>query len=138
MRKAQQQFVSHTIVIGFASILVAIVAASLITMHGDFSKTITDYSSNRVCGSIRLAVADIFSNNLTNGRIELRLDDKLGDKNYKLSAHGSVISIQTDDDEKSCQLGYPVNVTGRVSGGMTALDYERVNGTVMISFNEMV
>ncbi len=122
--KGQQPFVSHTMVIGFASVLIVIVAASLVTVHSDYSDFIIGSSSNDVCFELRAVTASIVSNGLTKGQIILHLSDKIGDKNYDLSADYNSVKIQWENKEKVCNLGYNVNMTGRVEGGTVLLDFE--------------
>ncbi len=130
--KGQQPFVSHTMMIGFASILLVIVAASLVAVNSDYSSFVADVAVDNICIEFRNAVNYIVSNDLDHGKINLKLADKIGDKNYVI--HGSdEIYIQWEGNEKVCKTGYDVEYSGRIEGGSIALNYDN-RDSLSISF----
>ena len=125
--KGQEPFVSHTLIIGFASVILVIVAVSLVTVHNDYSDFIIESSTSKICSDLRTAVSEIVSNDLLEGNILLHLPAKIGDKNYDLSGNLDIVKIHWENQEKDCKLGYDVNMDGNANGGSILLDYTGVN-----------
>ena len=129
--KGQQPFVSHTMMIGFASILLVIVAASLVAVNGDYSSFVTDSAVDNICIEFRNAINYIVSNDLDHGEIVLKLADKIGDKNYVISGSNKIY-LEWENNERVCKTGYSIKYSGRIEGGPVLLSYDNDN-TLSIS-----
>ena len=121
--KGQQPFVSHTMMVGFASILLVIVAASLVVVNEDYGSFVAETSVDNICIEFRNAINYIVSNDLDHGKINLNLVDKIGDKNYVISGSDEIY-LQWENNERECKTGYGVEYTGRVEGGPISLTYD--------------
>ena len=132
-QKGQQPFVSHTLMIGFASMMVVIVAVSLVTIHGDFSSFIVDSVSSHACNSMRASVSNIIESDADYMKILVSLPEKLGDKNYVVSSYDEGLNIEWDNNEKPCKIGHEISFEGRVPGGDVLMTYDKDTGILLIS-----
>jgi hypothetical protein len=129
--KGQNPLLSHTLIVGFSTLLVLVVVTSLAVIKSDLQESIGFMESKQVCSLVENSVEIMFweenyisLSNYTKGKITLKLPQKLADMNYRATFFGNNLTIETFGNIKiidSCIMNFNATYSGSTGGGLTEI-----------------
>ncbi|MFH1420800.1 MAG: hypothetical protein ABIG30_02425 [Candidatus Aenigmatarchaeota archaeon] len=132
--KALAPFVSHSMLIGFAAVILAIISIAFAGIHNNYSTFIAQEEMHQVCGLVRLnagdmssslATYDVKTNTIVSSR-DIRLPKRLGAIDYEARLEvDCLLNITSSVYALECPLNYGFACSGYTEGGNIKLTMER-------------
>jgi len=144
MRNGQSPLISHTTMLIFTVILVAIVIASLNVIKDNYQLSHGMEEIKQICNIVRGGIEKIYlpesyisPTDSRLGEITLDLPNHVLDLNYKMKFVNDSLYIETEIMNLTCKLGFDVSYNGS-SSGRTKITWIRLsNGTDVINMERI-
>ena len=145
--KGQAILLNHAIMVGFTVFLIYVVVTTFASIRGDYQKYVGGNEIKELCFVMRGAIDKVYapldynvSSNVSLGRIEVRLPERITDIKYQTKFFNKTILIESGRSifNETCKIGYNVNYNGSTSGGLTRFSYSKyTNGTSVIEMTKI-